>query len=367
MDTNKHYGAWLWLAALTSVSAKKKNLLLDHFGSPEAIGEADEKSLLAVKGIGPETVAHLRATAVVERGKKAEEFTAVHGIGLLTRDEMPQRLREIYDPPVTLFYKGRRELFDRELMIGIVGCRRASPVGLKHANTFGRDLGNAGFTVVSGLAEGIDARAHQGALASIGSTIAFLGTGINICYPEVNHELYMAMAEEGLLVSEYFLDEPPQAFHFPVRNRLIAGLSQGLLVVEAGKKSGALITADLAAGLGRNVYALPGDIDKATSVGTNRLIQDGATLVTSVRDIMADYVLLQPKQEVGGEAGQEEVRPLPEGDEGKVLNLILSGQETVDDLLLASGLEMQQLNTILSSLEIDGLISVKFNKISVLS
>lgn len=197
----------------------------------------------------------------------------------------PKRLKEIYLPPVVLFYKGRLELFNR-LSIGIVGARNHTPYSKEALEFLLPDILERKVSIISGLARGVDSLAHQLTLDLKGETIAVIGNGINICYPKENQSLYDAIGKKGLILSEYPLDSPPLKFHFPYRNRIIAGLSHGLCVIEAKLHSGSLITANVALSENRQVFALPGNITSEYSKGTNELITAGAFPIRNANDIL---------------------------------------------------------------------------------
>ncbi|MCQ9208506.1 MAG: DNA-processing protein DprA [Omnitrophica bacterium] len=205
----------------------------------------------------------------------------------ITDKDYPANLKHIYDPPATVYLKGELILEDN-IAIAIVGSRRATPYGLKNAKSLAFELAARGITVVSGLARGIDSAAHRGALEAKGRTIAVLGSGLNVIYPHENERLAEEIAKSGAVISEFQQDVGPQRYHFPRRNRIISGLSLGVVVVEAAQKSGALITANCALEQGREVFALPGKIDSWTSRGTHDLIKQGAKLVESIEDIIEE-------------------------------------------------------------------------------
>ncbi|MBQ9267687.1 MAG: DNA-processing protein DprA [Clostridia bacterium] len=205
----------------------------------------------------------------------------------ITDEEYPQALREIYAPPITLFAKGDVSLLGQK-SISVVGCRRASNYGLKMAKDLAYCLAKNHIVIVSGLAKGIDAMGHLGALEANGKTIAVLGCGVDICYPRENLNIYKKILENGLILSEYIVGTEPKPQNFPIRNRIVSGLSNGVVVVEAREKSGSLITADLALEQGREVYVLPGNVNSPQSAGTNALIKQGAKLITSAKDILED-------------------------------------------------------------------------------
>lgn len=265
----------------------------------------------------------------------------------------PHLLREIHEPPMLLYVKGEL-IQEDDLSVAMVGARHASSYGLRMAYRFSYDLAGSGLTIVSGLARGIDAEAHRGALDARGRTIAVLGSGIDVIYPKENKKLYDQIAEQGAVVSEFPLGSEPLAYHFPVRNRIIAGLSQGVVVIEAHQKSGSLITASLAVESGREVYALPGSVDSIGSRGTNQLIKDGAKMALSADDILEDLspVLrgnLLEKSRAENESQSLEIK-LNE-DEQLVFDLLQENDLSFNELIEQSGFEISKLSAILFQLE----------------
>jgi len=254
------------------------------------------------------------------------------------------RLLDLSDPPIVLYAHGRRELLAQPAL-AIVGSRNATRQGAQNASSFAAHLGRAGLCIVSGLARGIDAAAHEGALASGSSTIAILGTGIDIVYPRANGALHARIAQHGLLLSEFAVGTPAVAHHFPRRNRLIAALSRGVLVVEAAVHSGSLISARLAADLGRDVLAIPGSIHSPLARGCHRLIRDGATLVECAQDVLEQLQIAAPP------ASALVATPDPDGplDEGDRAVLLALGHDPVDMDTLVQGVG-QHAGTIAASL-----------------
>ena len=267
--------------------------LLDAFGDLDRLTSAGAQALRQVQGITPALAGRIvggcRDQARLERELALAQR---HGAALVTMDdpEYPAALRTIPDPPLALYIQGTLTEADR-VAVAVVGSRRASLYGLQCAERLAGDLALRGVTVVSGLARGIDGAAHQGALRAAGRTVAVLGSGLARLYPEDHAPLAERIAESGAVISEYPMEAVPSAFNFPRRNRLISGLSLGVVVVEAAQRSGALITADCALEQGREVFAVPGPMTSATSQGTHHLLKQGARLVTSVDDIMDELRL----------------------------------------------------------------------------
>ena len=281
---------WVWLAEQAGLNGPCRHALLEHFGSPEEIYYAEAEDLLQAEGITGEQVQALQNKSL-DRAQRILEECARKGIFILTEQDAiyPQRLKNIYDPPLLLYGRGSMPLFDEEAAVAVVGTRNCSPYGIRTAERFGFEMSKQGGLVVSGLARGIDAAAHLGALRAGGLTAAVLGCGVDVVYPAENNRLYEDVAASGVLLSEYPPGTEPFGWHFPARNRILSGLCLATLVVEAPEKSGALITAATALEQGRDVFAIPGPLDAEGSVGCNRLIRDGAGLATESWDILREY------------------------------------------------------------------------------
>jgi DNA protecting protein DprA len=265
-------------------------------------------------------------------------------------DDYPELLRSIYDPPYMFYCRGCLDILNNFCM-GIVGSRAATTYGKVQARRFGNELANQGIAVVSGMARGIDTEAHQGALAAGGKTAAVLGSGLKVVYPQENLKLFNRICESGLVISEFRPLTHPEPGNFPVRNRIIAGLCRGVLVVEAKQKSGALITADYALEQGREVFAIPGPINSKNSDGTNDLIKQGACLVRSIEDILGEFGLNQSIQAVQGEL-------LFDLNSEEVAFLENMSHESVhfDTLMQNTSLDIGQLHAMLLKMELKGII-----------
>lgn len=286
-DPDSEFDAWLALGLTEGVSGLQARELLKAYGSPRA---ALSQSIASLERVVPANIVRaLRAGPVAARldaSLKWLEGPANHLVTLADAD-YPRPLLELPDPPILLYGKGCRELL-RSQGIAIVGSRNASPQGLQNAEAFGEALSNAGLCVVSGLALGIDAAAHRGGLKGEGSSIAVVGTGLDLVYPAKNKALAIELAEKGLILSEFSLGMPALPENFPRRNRIISGISRGCLVVEAALASGSLITARLAGDQGREVFAIPGSIHSPFSKGCHQLIKQGAKLVECAEDILEE-------------------------------------------------------------------------------
>src|SRR3984957_11564784 len=327
--------------------------LLDTFASPERVLSAKRNELEHVDGLNHSLIDSLVSwQSTVNLG---QEMDRIHEFGatVLTLDDAdyPTLLREIHDPPTVLYVWDKLEARDHHA-VGVVGSRRTSHYGLECAKKISYQIAYAGLTVVSGLARGIDTASHQGALAAKGRTVAVLGTGLLHLYPAENRALAEKIVASGAVVSEFPMDTTPDRQTFPMRNRIISGWGFGLLVVEAGANSGALISASQAADQGRNLYAIPGPIDRPTSHGANRLIQQGAKLVMSVDDILEDVQTLFPK-------APELLPSRPsniEGDLLKVYEAISSRETSIDEIIQRSGIGAGSTTVALLQLEMRHLV-----------
>jgi DNA processing protein len=327
--------------------------LLDIFDSPERVLSAKRSELQGVDGLNQALIDSLVSwQSVVDLPQelaRVQEF----GATVVTLEDAiyPSLLREIHDPPTVLYVWGQIEPRDHHA-IGVVGSRRTSHYGLECAKKISYQIAYAGLTVVSGLARGIDTASHQGALAAKGRTIAVLGTGLNHLYPTENRVLAEKIVTSGAVVTEFPMETKPDRQTFPMRNRIISGWGSGLLVVEAGLNSGALISASQAADQGRNLYAIPGPIDRPTSHGTNRLIQQGAKLVMSVDDILDDVQSLFPKAPELLPSKPPEIQ----GDLLKVYEAISSRETPIDEIIQRSGIGASSTSVALLQLEMRHLV-----------
>lgn len=286
---------WIWLAHRPSVTDRMKVELLQHFSDPEDVFYADSDAFRYVEGLTQEAREAL-ADKDLGQAKKILAICQNRNLHLLTyRDAAyPLRLKNISDPPILLYYKGTLPDLDGSPVIGIVGTRKASVYGLQTAKRLGYQIGRCGGMVVSGMALGIDSMAMAGAMAADQSVVGVLGCGVDVVYPTSNRSLFADVERYGCILSEFAPGTPPVKWNFPKRNRIISGLSCGVLVVEAPEKSGALITARQAADQGRDVFVVPGNIDVPSCTGSNRLLRDGALAVSSGWDVLSEYKALYP-------------------------------------------------------------------------
>lgn len=280
---------WIWLSCIDGLGPIRKQLLLNKFKTPKKIYNASDKEILKVEKMDEELLENMKKAKDEELLKKYEEYILKNDIKMINilDKNYPSKLKSIYAPPITLFAKGDISLLDLK-SIAIVGSREPSKYGTCVAKKFSSELSKNGIIVISGLARGVDTFAHLGALSTEGKTIAVLGSGIDVVYPKENAKYYKEISEKGLIISEYIVGTSPKSENFPQRNRIISGLSDGVLVVEAKKNSGTMITTDFALEQGKELYVIPGNITSSTSVGTNNLIKEGAKLVTDVYEILED-------------------------------------------------------------------------------
>lgn len=290
---------WFWLCNVGDMYNAKMSALIKAFKSPEGVFLSDRKKLTSLGGIKPDD-----ADNIIESRYKfdaREELAKLKEKGVIFiypgSMEYPERLLVFNDRPLCLFVKGKIPDENRPT-VGIVGARRCSAYGSQTAMEIAYELAGAGVQVISGMAAGIDSFAHKGAINALGDTYAVLGNGVDICYPRANIELYMQIARSGGIISEYIPGAPPVAWHFPQRNRIISGLSDVLVIVEAKEKSGSLITAEWALEQGKDVYAVPGRINEELSRGCNRLIRSGAAIVTCAQDILDELGIWMGKKQI---------------------------------------------------------------------
>ena len=342
---------WLRLTLLPGIGGETQRKLLAAFGLPEVVFSASRSELRRV--VGDKAIALLLDSdnSVAVASACVWASGADQHIVTLADEEYPQALLEIPDPPTLLYVRGRLDLLNRPVL-AIVGSRNPTPQGLQNAERFAAAFAECGLVIASGLALGIDAAAHRGALAVAGDTIAFIGTGIDRIYPARNRELALEIGSKGTIVSEFPIGTPVTAANFPRRNRLISGIARGVLVVEAAIESGSLVTARLAAEQGREVFAIPGSIHSPQSRGCHKLIKQGAKLVETAQDVLeelgmttAGTVAVETSVADGGEPG------------GELLALMGFEPCGLDELTARSGLSAASLSTALLHLELDGRVA----------
>ena len=373
---------WLWLTELPGLTNQTRLALLRHFPTPEDVYYADPEEVLLTEGITREQAKLLEDKDCSNADRILADCQRLDADILTIQDAgYPNRLRNIYDPPCLLYVRGRLPAFDDEASIAVVGTRGCTPYGVSCAEKLGYGLAAGGAVVVSGLARGVDSAALRGALRAGGTVTAVLGNGLDVVYPPENQYLYEDVAAAGALISEYPPGTPPEAKHFPVRNRIMSGLCLGTLVVEAPARSGALITAGTALEQGRDVFAVPGPIDAPASVGCNRLIRDGAGLVSDAWDILGEYEPRFPDKlrregaretpaVLGYQARQKtEPKPVPPSvslshndysltdDQICLLRALTEEPMLVDDLIELTDIPTRRVLSALTVLEIEHLVT----------
>lgn len=350
--------AYIALNMIDALGPVRVRNLVAALGAPEAIWEASELDLRRAEGIGAE-VARRILEQRAEVDPVAEEARArKSGARLITCEEpeYPESLKQLYDPPLVLYVRGTLEKKDRHA-IAVVGTRHATHYGLSVADRIAYQLAKTGFTVVSGLARGIDTAAHRAALKGAGRTIAVLGSAIDRVYPEENLPLADEIAEHGAVISEYTMGREPDRTTFPYRNRVVSGLSLGVVVVEAGVKSGAVITATGALEQGRSVFAVPGRVDTPAARGCHWLIKQGARLCEGIDDVLEEFELLIPEARKKAAASlprRPDVALTP--DEQAVVKALWKGALDVDSLARQANLNSAQLSALLLGLEMKRVI-----------
>ncbi|MHC4713061.1 MAG: DNA-processing protein DprA [Planctomycetota bacterium] len=332
--------------------------LLEKFGSPEAITEARASALEKTEGVGPKKALALRSA--IQSGNADEEIERARTAGInivpYLSEQYPKALKHIPDPPLVLYVKGGLCREDA-IALAFVGSRRASMYGLRAARRLAGQAAAAGFTIVSGLARGIDRAAHEAAIEVGGRTIGVVGSGLLNIYPKEAAAIVEPICDCGAVMSEFPLDFGPLKGNFPRRNRIISGLSLGVVVVEAARNSGSLITARHAAEQGREVFAVPGQIGSASSVGANRLIQDGAKLVLDLSDITNELGVLEAPADVGGIEGVSDLRAVSLNDvERRVFEAVDNDGASVEDIIARSGLAASTVSSTLLILEMKRLV-----------
>lgn len=371
---------WVWLTSKPIMNATKITWLWEHFETIKDIYE--EKEYTGIEGIGQNEINALLDKDLTA-AKKIIELTEKADAKILTYDDInfPDMLRNIIDPPYVLYIKGEIMNWDRLLPIGVVGTRKSTDYGKLVTNRISRDMTKMGITVVSGMARGLDMEAAWAALRAGGKTIAVLGSGIDVIYPPENKALYDEICEHGAVITEYPPGSEPLGGHFPERNRIIAGLSKGIVVTEAPAKSGSLITAKYALENGRDVFAVPGNIFDEHYAGTNGLIQQGAKLITSAADVMEEYpyaarLLKPPKIQVvikTQDMPHYEDNSLPiqneqrisienkkyallKDEEKSIIELLIEANMHIDDIARKLDKPVGEINTTLTMLEVKALI-----------
>ncbi len=345
---------WLGLKTVPGVGNRLFLNLIQHFGEADEVFSASREALLKVEGVNERLVSAIQGYKIPKEVEEDLSVCRKNGVRIITFPdrEYPALLRHIHDPPPVLYVYGR--LYPDSLNIAIVGSRNATPYGRTVTEHLSGDLVRRGFVVVSGMARGIDSAAHIGALAAGGKTVAVLGCGLGTVYPAENKRLFHRIAENGSVVSEFPFLTAPEAHNFPVRNRIISGMSLGAVIVEATSQSGSLITARLAAEQGREVFAVPGSITSFKSMGTHRLIKQGAKLVEHAVDIVEELNMAQPAPFAHA---KEELTIRLTSEEKEILDELSPYPVHIDKLVRQLSLSAAQVSGLLLQLELKGLVT----------
>lgn len=348
---------WLALSLVPGVGSILIKRLLDRFKTPEAVFRASLDELRSIEGLGEKAAREIRkgpAETLVEK-----ELSLLKKLGgkiiTLTDDAYPRRLREIYDPPALLYLRGELHKGD-ELAVSMVGSRKTTPYGRWITERMSQELARHGVTIVSGMARGIDALAHLGAISGGGRTIAVLGCGVDVIYPSENRNLFLRIIDHGAVLSEFPMGSPPEGGHFPKRNRIISGLSIGVVVVQASAESGSLITASYALEQGREVFAVPGNVGAEGSRGTHQLIKDGAKLVESSEDILEEILPQWRREREPTEKAEGPERDLSE-EEKRLFAFLGESPLHIDALIRESQFDPGKVSSVLLNLELKGLVA----------
>jgi DNA processing protein len=351
--------AWVGLNLIEHVGPVRVRQLLQYFGDPPSILRATRAQLLRVPGIGGDTAEAIAGwedtTDLSAELKRIDDY----GCSILTRDDedYPELLRQIYDPPIVLYIKGRITAKDKNA-VAMVGSRLTTHYGVEVARKLAYQLAYVGVTVVSGGARGIDTAAHQGALNAGGRTLSVIGTGINLIFPPENVELFERIAANGAVITQFPFNRPADKQSFPIRNRIVAGMTLGTVVVEANLTSGALITANMATDYGRQVFAVPGRIDSPRSKGCHDLIKKGAKLCEGADDILSEFEYLFPARPAALDSHSP--APLPamtlSETEQRVYDALDDGESCMDEVIRRSSLAASSVSVALLGLEMKRVI-----------
>lgn len=343
---------WVWLNSLVKISARKRFELLEYFKDPAYIWHAAKDELEGTGYLSTNDI-----IVIMDKDLRKEADVHYENICRLDIDIVtlysptyPSLLKCIYDPPSVIYVKGCLDPVVKT--VAVVGSRRATQYGLDTSERLSFGLAGYGITVSSGMARGIDTYAHKGAIKAGGKTIAVLGCGLDRAYPPENKRLMQQICENGAVISEFLPGTPPLAYNFPARNRLISGISLGVVIVEASEKSGSLITTDYALEQGRDVFSVPGNIDSINSIGTNRLIRDGAKIVTCLSDILDELGINNDPCIVNKQPRYECL----DNDEKQIVKCLKKGSMNIDEISQRCGMEINITGSILLMLELKAVV-----------
>ncbi len=359
---------WLWLKGIEKLSPLKINKLLTKFNDAYEIYNANYNDLLDGELIDKTIADNIYNNKDLEKAEKELELLNKNNTSIVTPQSVSytSNLKNIYNSPIIMYKRGWYELSDDDVYVAIIGSRKATQYGIRTAGKLSYELAKRGIVIVSGLAYGIDAAAHKGALDAGGKTVAVLGCGIDVIYPKSNEALYKEILKSGCVLSEYGLGMEAAPYMFPTRNRIISGLSSGCVIVEAAEKSGALITAKLALEQNREVFAVPGNITSPESFGANELIKrSAAKLVTSYEDILIEIVPSYNKKENIVKEEKTEATLMSE-EENKLYKIILKGINTIDEIAVSAQMSTSNVSSILTMMEINGIVYKDKGKFCIL-
>jgi len=344
--------AYIALNMIQGIGPVSVAAMISALGTPQAILDASRADLMRARGVGPEISEKILTQRSAVDPVKEIEAAGRLGFSIITQvdEAYPRRLKEIHDPPLALYVMGSLDGVDHPA-VAVVGTRHATHYGRDCAERLSYQLGQVGFTVVSGLALGIDTAAHKGAMKSGGKTIAVIGSSLDNIYPPENQSLAGEISRHGAVISEFPLGRKPDRTTFPIRNRIVSGLSMGTVVVEAGTTSGALITAKQALEQGRSVFAVPGRIDSPGSRGPHRLIRDGACLIEDVQDILDEFEFLIPARKGATSSGGGCPRPRLSPEESRVIEILADGAMDIDSIIRQTALDPGMISSLLIGLE----------------
>ncbi len=347
---------WIWFSSLVKINTRKRFELLEYYKDPAYLWYATEEELKKAAMLDFTEIGHIRNKEFRRETQLYYDKLIAADVNIVTMQDRlyPGELKHIYDPPSVLYVRG--SLVKEECRLAVVGSRRATLYGLETAERLSADLSRHGVVIVSGMARGIDSRAHNGALAVDGRTIAVLGCGLDIVYPSENKELMKRICKSGAVISEYLPGTPPAAFNFPARNRIISGISQGVAVIEANDKSGSLITANYALEQGKEVFAVPGNIDSRNSTGTNKLIRDGAKIVLEPGDILDELKISRGVNNSFDIKASKINFEVLDTDEKSIVRELAQGPVHIDTIARTCSLSANSTGAILVMLEMKGFV-----------
>jgi len=358
---------WIALKMIPNLGNITYKRLLERFGDPEAVFSATLNDLVQVEGLRVPTAKSIVAKAWEGDPEAEVAKLKKSGARLITffDSSYPKDLKEIHDPPPLLYLKGD-DIPQNKIVIAVIGSRNPTHYGLKITEEICQSLAIRNIVIASGMARGIDSAAHWGCLKGNGFTIAVLGSGIDIIYPKSNNRLFNNIIDKGSVITEFPFGTPPEAKNFPMRNRIISGLSKGVVVIEASKRSGSLITASLALEQGREVLAVPGSIESFKSTGTHLLIKQGAKLVENADDILQELGLSFPYSKKGGRSKEVPLPPMEE-DEKRIYDILCYYPLHIDHITKNSNMDSAKVASLLTSLELKGIIKQLPGKMFVLT